>query len=165
MKKTISLILLLVMGLSLWSCGGGSKEIVPDELKEVETKEIELTVDNIKDYLAFEFDYSKVERQTKIGISFGYTDITMRSYAVSSGSFNNVEITVEIHLTNGWSVASSDEAYDRTNSEVLTCSFRLPASGEYTDTHDLIAAGVYSNPDSKNVYYTITSVSGKFIES
>lgn len=150
MKKTFIFVLTLAMLLSLCACSAGSKEIT-------------LTVDNIDDYLAFEFDYSKVEKEKKLGISFGYTDITMKSYAVSAGSFNDVKITVEIPLTNGWSVASSDEAYDENNPDVLTCSFRLPATGEYTNTHDLIAAVVYSNPDSNNIKYTITSVSGTFV--
>ena len=150
MKKTLLFVLSLAMLLSLCACGGGSKEIP-------------LTVDNIDDYLAFEFDYSKVERERKIGMSFGYTDITMKSYAVSAGSFNDVEITVEIPLTNGWSVTSSDEAYDENNDETLICSFRLPASGEYTDTHSLIASVVFSDPDSNNVKYNITSVSGTFV--
>lgn len=158
MKKCLAIILTLVLALSLVACGGEPKETTPTAPPEVQ-----LTVDNINDYLAFEFDYSKVERETKLGISFGYTDITMKSYAVSAGSFNNVEITVEIPLTNGWSVSSSDEAYDKNNDEVLVCSFRLPASGEYTNTHDLIASMVYSDPDSNNVRYTITSVSGTFV--
>ena len=128
-------------------------------------KEVELTTDNIKDYLAFEFDYSKVERKEKLGISFGYTDITMNSYSTSAGSFKNVDITVEIPLSYGWSVSSSDEAYNAYNTEVLNCSFRLPASGEYTETHDLIASVYFTNPDSNNIQYTITSVSGTFIPS
>lgn len=154
MKKIFALFLAVIMTLSLTACGG-----------ETKNKEIQLTTDNISNYLAFEFDYSKVERENTLGISFGYTDITMKSFAVSAGSFDNVEITVEIPLTNGWSVSSSDKAYDENNSEMVICSFRLPASGEYTDTHDLIAAMVYKDPDSSNIKYTITSVSGTFTPS
>ena len=152
MKKIVALLLVLTMCFSLVACGGTKTP-----------SEVQLTVENINDYLAFEFDYSKVKRESKLGISFGYTDITMRSYAISAGSFSNAEITVEIPLTNGWSVSSSDEAYDKNNDEVLVCSFELPVSGEYTDTHELIASMVFSDPDGKNVKYTITSVSGTFI--
>lgn len=154
MRKSLVLLLATLMALSLIACGREAKE-----------KEVQLTTDNISDYLAFEFDYSEVERQKKLGISFGNTDITMRSYAVAAGSFNGVSITVEIPLSNGWSVSSVDKAYNENNSEVLICSFRLPSSGEYTDIHHLIASMMYSDPDSRNVKYTITSVSGTFAPS
>lgn len=157
MKKSIIAILALTLILSLAACGGSSEPAAPQE--------VQLTTENINDYLALEFDYSKVERETKIGLSFGYTDITLKSYAVAPGSFSNAEITVEVPLTNGWSVSSSDEAYDENNTETLTCTFRLPASGEYTDTHNLIASIVFRDPDSNNVKYTVTSVSGAFIPS
>ena len=155
MKKTISLLLAIILCLSLCACSDGTKA----------PAEVELTVDNINEYLAFEFDYSKVERESKIGLSFGYTDLTLSTYAVAAGSFSNAEITVEIPLTNGWSVSSGDEAYDENNSDVLVCTFRIPASGTYTDTHDLIASVVFSDPDSSNIRYTVTAVSGTFIPS
>lgn len=154
MRKIIAILLVLLCFLA--SCGNSSTE-------STEIAEIELTTANIEDYLSFEFDYSKVERKKQLGISFGYTDITLRTYATSVGMFNNVEVTVKIELTNGWSVASSDEAYGKNDTEALVCTFRLPNSGEYTTTHDLIASIRYKDPDTKNIKYTITSVSGTFI--
>lgn len=154
MKRIIAILLVLLCFLT--SCGNNSTE-------SKKSAEIELTTANIEDYLSFEFDYSKVERKKQVGLSFGYTDLTLRTYATSVGMFNNVEVTVKIELTNGWSVSSSDEAYDKNDTEVLVCTFRLPNSGEYTTTHDLIAAVKYKDPDTQNIQYTITSVSGTFI--
>lgn len=158
MKKCLAIILTLVLTLSLVACGGEPTETTPTAPPEVQ-----LTAHNIKDYLAFEFDYSEVESKTKYDFTFGYTDITMKSYAVSSGSFNNVEITVKIYLPFGWYVSSNDKAYDENNTDELVYSFRLPASGEYTTTHDLIASTVWSKPNSNTVSYVITSVSGTFV--
>lgn len=45
MKKIFALFLAVIMTLSLTACGG-----------ETKNKEIQLTTDNISDYLAFEFD-------------------------------------------------------------------------------------------------------------
>ena len=151
MKKLMALILTAALALCLAACGG--------------TKEVELTKDNIEEYLDFDFDYSEVERQKTIGITFGYTDITCNTYAVQAGDFNNVEVTVEILLNNGWSVSSSDTAYDKNNPEILTMNFRIPVDGEYTKTHDLIASIVFQDPDAQNINYNITSVSGTFTPS
>lgn len=51
MRKSLALLLATLMALSLVACGGEAKE-----------KEVQLTTDNISDYLAFEFDYSKGEK-------------------------------------------------------------------------------------------------------
>ena len=149
MKKALSAILLAAALMALCACSS-------------EPEPVELTTDNIEDYLAFSFDYSDVERQTKIGISFGYTDLTLDCYAVASGSFTDASVTVESPLTNGWGVSSADKAYNPDDTETLVCSFRLPANGSYSETHDLIAAIAYSDPDVQNIAYTITEVSGTF---
>lgn len=151
MKKLIALLLAAALALSLAACGG--------------SKEVELTTDNIEEYLDFDFDYSKVDRQQKIGITFGYTDITCSTYAVQAGDFNNAEVTVEVSLNNGWEVSSSDTACDENNPETLVMTFRIPADGEYTETHDLIASLVFQDPDAQNISYNITSVSGTFTPS
>ena len=150
MKKIIALLLAALLCFTVCACGGAPKTV-------------ELTTDNIEEYLSFNFAYGDVERQTKLGISFGYTDLTMKTYAISSGNFENVKITLSVPLKNGWAVSSSDSAYNKADSETLTITFTLPASGELTATHDLIASMVYSNPDNQNINYTITSVTGTFI--
>lgn len=149
MKKIVALLLTFVLCFALCACGG--------------PKEVVLTRENIEEYLAFDFNYGDVERQKKIGLTFGYTDLNVKAYAISSGSFENVKITLSIPLNNGWSVSSSDSAYDKNNDETLTLSFNLPATGEYTSTHDLIASVAFSDPKNQNIRYSITEVSGTFI--
>lgn len=151
MKKCLILIIALVLMLSLASCG--------------KPKEVELTADNIEDYLSFEFDYSRVERDTKQGFEFGFTDLTVKTYGKVPGSFKDAYVTIEIPLTNGWTVSSNDKAYIKNYPDVLALSFMLPASGDYSTNHDLIASISFTEPNRNNVKYNITSVQGTFIPS
>lgn len=158
MKKRIVLLLVLIMTLSLCACGKDAGKKNDDAPKEVE-----LTTDNIEDYLAFTFDYAEVTKKNNVlGIPHGYTEITLSTYAVRGGTFNNVEITVEVPLSVGWEVSSSDKAYVEGDADTLTCSFRLPANGDYSETHDL--SSITAIDPKTNVKYQITNVSGSYSE-
>ena len=94
MKKILSLILALVMCLSLCACG---------EKEEL----IELTTDNIGNYLAFSKDVSggSVEKAKKsiLGTSFTYYEGT-GEYTLTASRHDNVgfkDVVVEINLIVG----------------------------------------------------------------
>lgn len=165
MKRTITFLLALIMALSLVACGGSqstTSEATVTQTTPEPSKEVTLTKENIEQYLVFDFDYSDVERDSVMGLSLGYTDLTTNVYSTQSGSFNNVKITMNIELDYGWSVKKGDKASSRSDKGFLTLDFRLPSNGSFTEKHELSASGAWSNPRSR-VKYTITSVSGTFV--
>ena len=90
MKKLLALMLAAALALSLVACGGGG---------DGGSKEVELTADNIEDYLSLSFETSNLRALNILGTDFGsLQDITISAYAVQGGSFNNVQITFEITL-------------------------------------------------------------------
>lgn len=165
-KLPMMLILTLAMVLSAVGCSNEQYEesmygknavnesVADDKIDNKPTSEIPLTVDNLEDYLAIEFDFSK---------DGYYADVTMETFAVAAGGFNNVKISVEIDLPWGWVLSSGDEMYDGEETSNFSYTFRLPASGEYTETHHSTVSFSYDfvDPDG-DINYTITSVSGTF---
>ena len=154
MKKLLALILAASMAFSLAACGGGGDE---------GSKEVELTADNIGDYLSLSLETSNLRAQNILGVNLGsLQDITLSGYAVQGGSFNNVQITFEIQLPEfAFEVAQSDDAYDENNEETLTFTVRLPANGEFSEVHTVGSSVSYDLGDY-DIEYTIKEISGTF---
>lgn len=153
MKKLLALILAASLAFSLAACGGGDGG----------SKEVELTADNIGDYLSLSLETSNLRAQNILGVNFGsLQDITLSGYAVQGGSFNNVQITFEIQLPEfAFEVAQSDDAYDENNEETLTFTVRLPANGEFSEVHTVSSSVSYDLGDY-DIEYTIKEISGTF---
>ena len=159
MKKLLALMLAAALALSLVACGGGG---------DGGSKEVELTADNIEDYLSLSFETSNLRALNILGTDFGsLQDITISAYAVQGGSFNNVQITFEIPLpTLGdsyalFKVAASDDAYDQNNETILAFTVSLPANGEFSEVHT-VGSDLSYNLDDYDIEYTITEISGTF---
>lgn len=148
MKRIISVVLLAVLCCSLCSCG--------------KTKEVELTTENIGEYLEIDTTYGKHETHKSIGINFTYTDVYLKLYPIVSASFNNVEITLEIACPSEWKVTSSDSAYEKANDTRMVLTFKLPADGKYEETHN-IGRAMWAKAPEKDCTVKIISVSGTVI--
>ncbi len=148
---------------------------------------VHLTVDNINEYLNFNFSYSDVERSSMLGLSFGSTRISFETYSIKDGKYEDVQLSLEVTLGGGWSVSSSDSAHSASKKaseqrtaerekeleksgkfdislydpSVLACSFSLPVDGKYSETHKLGAVYSYSDPSS-DVEYKVIDVTGTF---
>ncbi len=128
-------------------------------------KPVELTAKDIQTYLSISLDYSKPEVYIKNGITFGESNASLKMYPIRGGTFENVELTVEVPLMTFWTVASSDKAYDEANASTLTLKIKLPASGTYEETHKILGLGTGGsviNP-SAGSRYIIKSAKGTFI--
>ena len=155
MKRTISLILALVMCLSLCACGSSAStnDTNPTSTKEennatesTSQNAIELTTENIAEYLVIKYHYSDKE-VASIG-SFATATVTIEIYPVAGGSFNNVKLILNSSIGNHWKVAESDSSYkylstltaewsDDSWQEMLITEIQLPADGKYTETHTI----------------------------
>ncbi len=156
MKNVFTLLLALVMCLSiLVACG--------------EPEPIELTQDNISQYLRIRayFD-SNYETERKIVGYFGYGRLIIECYPVQKGSFQNVSFVVqsEINSESSWDFSSSDPAYEENRNPKRICSeFILPASGEMSNSHRIIACDLYGYPEAPfgEINLLAFAVTGTFI--
>lgn len=133
---------------------------IENNINNYEQEEIELTVDNIESYLSLDFEYSKIEETQIITATAYSTDVILNTYSTMGGSFNNVQITVTVLLENAWEVNPNDDAAETSGDGYLSFTFKLPANGDYTESHSIRSLlGVILKDD---ISYRITDVNGTF---
>lgn len=152
MRRILSVFVVVALMLSASACGA---------IAEPEPTPIQLTTSNIHNYLEIDLGYLNHEQSTLMGLRHDEADITLSTYAVADGTFENVEISITIKLTQGWNCNSSDMAYDKDCPNNIVCEFRMPVTGSYTETHKVSALNTWLNLDYTS--YVINSVSGTFI--
>lgn len=191
MKKTITILLTLIMALSLVACGGGQ------EIEEPSSEQgIKLTTENIREYLSFDAVVTdcNIEKSTGSTMGMSYNDysgnatVSVNITNNSGVKFKNVELTFKLYNyvdflykngdKYGWEFSigneknfSNADEIDRSseNSKVLKVS--LPYDGNWNDslTMNLVqyTSGILSSyaPSEKycNCYITLISVSGTVI--
>jgi len=165
MRKTITLIAALVMLLSLCACKDNTEKTSTDAVtKPAETTsdtkaattanktEIELTVDNIEQYLSFEISKEMSEYNSSAA------DHILKISPLVEGDFSGIIINITIPLYDHWYNSYTHET-DLSSEVVLT------ASGGYTAKHSVFVdtAGNYETRGTKDAddpEYIINSVSG-----
>ena len=166
MKKLIAITLtLLLVLLALFACnsgkttndgqGAGSSE------QTTAPTTVTLTTENVNDYLSITGVYSKITRSTVMGYAGGDSDISLSIDPTVPGSFYNTVITVEVTLTYGWDVASSDPAYSDDDGK-LTTTIRLPANGSKSETHHLVGFMSFGEHNNQDVKIKVTAIEGTF---
>lgn len=167
MKKLLSVVaIILLICICLASCNTSKEQYEKTPADETPAEktpvEVTLSTNNITEYLDISGQYGKIERETKVGISFGYSDFTINIDPTVPGNFYNVSITLKVALTRGWDVTSSDPAFSK-NDGYLTTTIKLPANGSKEEVHSLIASMSYGNHNNQDVKIQIVSVSGTFV--
>ncbi len=172
MKKVLALLLALSLVFALCACGGEAEEKKEEESKK--NPAIKLTSYTVPDYLAFNVTPKDVKDESYVDYFNRYQNaasstLELKLYPTQAGSFSQVKITAEITLQKGWRVDSSDPGYSEDNENVLTVNIVLPASGEYTETHKIVAGGdlepAFDDPIGSNFKVKIVSVEGTFTKS
>lgn len=164
MKKLLSLILILIVFL-LTSCAPTQPAGAPTQPAEEE-----LTVDNLSNYLEFKYQFENPTIEKYSYFYFYHTDFSFKYYAVRGGSFNNVEIKVEIALSDQWFVEGTEDE-DGVFAQKIVTTIKLPATGSYeSPVYKLFAEqNVYPKEEPSPVKevksYKILSVSGTFSEN
>lgn len=158
MKKWIALLLAAVMCLSLAACGGKDNGDT--------TNEVELTTENILDYLNIEITYEKTDEKNILGQPEMVETITI--YPVQGGSFKNVKLLIT-GFPKEWTAKSSElgssfaQNADSSYKPTLT-KITLPSDGNYICTHtyygDTGLAELPKNKDSAKGwgYISVTEI-------
>lgn len=155
MKKLLALMLAAALALSLAACGGG------DSSGGAASKEVELTAENITDYIALSGEFTESEYHQTILYYVSTSIIDFQAYSTVSGSFENVEITVRANiddtgvLNEQWHLADSEEPG-------VEFTFKLPANGNYTHSYG-IECDRNSGKLKGSCDFTIVSVSGTYM--
>ena len=152
MKKWIALLLTAVLCLSLAACGGKENEV-------------ELTPENILDYLNIEITYEKTGKKNILGQPEMVETITI--YPVQGGSFKNVKLLIT-GFPKEWTAASSELgssfAQNAGSFKPTLTKITLPSDGNYTCTHtyygDTGFAELPKNKDSAKgwEYISVTEI-------
>lgn len=155
MKKLLALMLAAALALSLVACGGG------DGSGGAASKGVELTTENITDYIALSGEFTESEYHQTILYYVSTSIIDFQAYSTVSGSFENVEITVRANiddtgvLNEQWHLADSEEPG-------VEFTFKLPANGNYTHSYG-IECDRNSGKLKGSCDFTIVSVSGTYM--
>ena len=173
MKNFYAVLLCLAIACLCVSCGNPSPATqssnisTPEKATEKATeadKSITLTKNNIKDFLEIKFDYTKPKANRIGSMVINYSsDMTTSMYSVRAGSFDGVEIEMEVSLGVMWDVSKSDPLYDQNDDSNYTLKFRLPSNGSYETTHEICNLINEDPSTSSSISYKIISVTGRFI--
>jgi len=123
---------------------------------------VELSAENINDYLAVTFDFEYTGLDKIFGVLENH-NIACSTFATQNGTFDNVTATIRITLEPGWCVSGADTGYKEGESGILQYSFRLPFNGEYSEIHKIWNWAGSADPLPQNTKYTFTEVSGTFV--
>ena len=145
MKRVISFVMVLVVCLSLCACKEATVEpTVPPTTESTEPKEIILTTDNINEYLVMK-------------VKFEGSTVSIETYPIVGGSFNNVELVLNVYLGDPWfKISPNDPSYkysiaaipnvpegdyweDFSPENYVLTRIKLPADGKYTESHKFIS--------------------------
>lgn len=149
MIKPLCLLLVLAMMFTVCSCSF--------------SKEIQLTAENIEEYLIINGQYSNYEMQNIGGFYLQNADFIITVDPRIPGAFYNVSIMLKVKLSEDWYVMSTDPAYSG-GDEYLTTTIILPADGSKEETHRLQAFGLKASQyDNRDINFEIISVTGTFI--
>jgi len=166
MKKAITILLAFAMVLSLAACGGTkAPEPTPEPTPEP-VKEIELTKDNISDYVQFAGEFTE-GKYTKSIVNYADAVLEFQAYPVVAGKFNNVEITLDAtsndntftymnSFGNYWHLSDADK-----DTKKIEFTFKLGVDGKFSKKYSvecLNNTGVLSG----NSDFSVVSVSGTF---
>ena len=154
MKKII--IALLIFTISLTSVSCSTQQNVGTNVSTTTTtaqQKIDLTTENIRDYLSFSCHISNVETDTFWLVTSGNGTATLKTSPLRAGTFENVVLTVTLEpseSTRGW------DSFER--------EITLPFDGKFDDTFSIESStndGLLSS--SPEFIVVVNSVSGQLV--
>lgn len=186
MKKILAILLLATLAISICACGSNGIKLnedgYPDAIiiennnsYEESDNNIELTTSNISDFLQIEMSDGNLDSRYhsdgmgSLGNSYSYmvSDLYIDIYPISTGSFENVIITLELTAPNKWIFLDDDE-YDNNKeySSTREVDIILRVNGESTNSYQIASDEFDSRTQyiSSDYSYQIISVSGTLVK-
>lgn len=166
MKKVISIVVSLALLFSLVACSSNGGNSSQGENAKPETNKgseaVQLTVDNISDYISINGEFTDAEYHQTILYYVSTAKIDFQAYSTASGTFNNVKITVRANISETGALSEKFHLADSDNKNSVEFEFTMPANGNYNHTYS-IECDRYSGKLSGSCDFTIVSVSGEFM--
>lgn len=134
MRRIVALVLVIIATFAFTACKKEKSEpstVAPSSSISVPAiEEINLTPDNIEDYLHIE----------SYGNGSSKSAYSVKVFPIKAGKFENVEITYKVYLGKYWQLLNSDSAYKNfktsdTGYNYFTHTIMLPVSGETEIVH------------------------------
>lgn len=158
--------------LSLTACGSTSTSSAEEKEPESAATEtsaaspspapVELTKYNVGNYIAFRGEYTDSEYHSSILYYVSTSTIDFQAYGTSSGSFNNVEITVRAKIDSDLQGVGEKWHLTDTDDNEVEFTFRMPSSGDYSSSY-----GIECDRNSRTMAgscdFEVIAVTGKFI--
>lgn len=149
MKKALALILTAALALSLAACGGSKKP-----------QEIELTTENIGNYISFSGEFTDSEYHQTILYYVSTSTIDFQAYSTAAGAFSNVEITLRANIDNEGAIGEKWHLADAEDTGV-EFTFKMPSSGDYSHSYS-IECDRNTSKLKGSCDFTVVSVSGTY---
>lgn len=130
------MVLAIILCLSMCACGGSGSTAAPTE--PAAPKEIELTKDNIGDYISISGEYKNGDYHSSLLYYISTADLEFKAYSTVAGSFSNVQITVRADLSekNG-SLSEKWHMADSEDKSKVEFTFKMPANGDYSTSYSI----------------------------
>lgn len=178
MKKMLAILLLATLAISICACGSNGIKlnedgyldtiIIEDNNNSYEESDnnIELTTSNIEDYLQIELSDANWDwHQDFYRNYYSCSDLIVRTYPITSGTFENVNITLELTAPDTWLFC--DTEYKAHNIDTYPQSKEinivLNKNGETTYSYVIVNSNA-SKVVPSTYSYQITSVSGTLVK-
>lgn len=184
MKKVLAILLLATLAISICACKSNGIKlnedgyldtiIIEDNNNSYEESDnnIELTTSNIEDYLQIELSDENFDFNPIVGRSglYALADLIVDIYPTSSGSFENVNISLELSAPDGWRFCDGNykwtEVYDYPKTKDIQITLRV--NGEASCSYQIVSEKLFANSRStmpSDYSYQITSVSGTLVKN
>lgn len=175
-KKLLTVCLALTMCVCLVACGDKKDE--GSTQNTTEKQEVELTPENVSQYLSFEANLMNGDYENVFGITNCATaDMEIKAYSTATGSYDNVEVTVRpdlsadnTSLTDKWHLKDTEatettettEDTEATEDQDISITFKLSSSGDYNSSYPIACSGSTQELSGKR-NLEVVSIKGKFI--
>jgi len=101
-------------------------------------KEIELTKDNIGEYITISGEYKNGDYHSSLFYYISTAELDFKAYSTVAGTFSNVEITVRANLSKEMGALSEKwHMADSEDKSKVQFTFKMPANGNYSTSYSI----------------------------
>lgn len=156
MKKFLALLTAIFLAVTITGC---EKDTDSQQNQQQQQQNITLSLNNYKNYLNIEHNYTKTESGYILGMPNQKGNLNYSVYATQPGAFSNVSVKLKLTVNEPWVFHDQDGTELADGSEYILVNIKLSANGTYNSSTRIGAISGY-NP---TVTCKVESISGEFI--